>query len=97
MTVSQISTIPHKYKKFRSILDLSFSLWLTPQGSVSSVKENINNTAAGCAINQIGHVLLRLIHYFSEAPECTNIFQEKWDIKDGFWKLDYKEGEEWNF
>ena len=38
-----------------------------------------------------------MIHAFAEAPDCANIFQEKWDIKDGFWRLDCKEGEEWNF
>ena len=28
---------------------------------------------------------------------CANLFQEKWDIKDGFGRLDRKEGEEWYF
>ena len=51
----------------------------------------------GGAIDQIGHVLLRLIHSFDKAPECGKIFQAKWDIKDGFWRLDSKEGEEYNF
>ena len=51
----------------------------------------------GGAIDQIGHVLLRLIHAFAEAPDCANIFQAKWDIKDGFWRLDCKEGGEFNF
>ena len=45
------------------------------------------------ATDHIGHVIMSLIHAFDEAPECANIFQEKWDIKDGFWRLDYKEGE----
>ena len=31
------------------------------------------------------------------ALDCVNIFQEKWDIKDGFWRIDCKEGDEWNF
>ena len=48
-------------------------------------------------MDQIGHVLLRLIHAFAEAPDCENIFQAKWDIKDGFWRLYLKEGEEWSF
>ena len=41
----------------------------------------------GGAIDQIGHVLLYLAHAFAEAPDCANIFQEKWDINDGFWRL----------
>ena len=41
--------------------------------------------------------LLRLIHAFAEAPDCANICPRKWDIKDGFWRIDCKDGEEWNF
>ena len=97
MKVSSIAEIPHKSKSFISILDLSFSLKLTPHGHVTSVKENSEKTAPGGAIDQIRHVLLRLIHSFAEAPDCANIFQEKWDIKDRFWRLDCTEREEWNF
>ena len=61
------------------------------------MNENSYKMAQGGPIDHIGHVLLRLIHAFTEAPEGANIFQEKWDIKDGFWRLDFKEGEEWNF
>ena len=94
MKVSPIAEIPHKSKAFRSILDFSFSFKLTPHGRVPSVNENSEKTALGGAIDQIGYVLLRLIHAFSEAPDGANIFQSKWDIKDGFWRLDFKEGEE---
>ena len=97
MKVSPIAAIPHKSKAFRSILDLSFSLKLTAHGRVSSLNKNSEKTAPGGAIDQIIHILLRLIHTFAEAPDCENIFQEKWDIKDGFLRLDYKEGEELNF
>ena len=54
------------------------------------MNENSEKTAPGGAIDQIGHVLLRLIHAFAEAPDCANIFQAKWDIKDGFGRLDFK-------
>ena len=88
MKVSPIAEIPHKSKAFRSILDLSFSIKITPHGRVPSVNENNKKTAPGGAIDQIGHVLLHLIHAFAEAPDCENIFQAKWDINDGFWRLD---------
>ena len=68
-------------------MDLSFSLKLTPHGRVPSVNNNSDMTDPGGAIEQIGHVLMRLIHTLAEAPECANIFQEKWDIKDEFWRL----------
>ena len=95
MKVSPIAAIPHKSKSFRSILDLSFSLKLTPHGRVTSVNEQSKKTSPGGAIDQIGHVLLRLIYTFTEAPDCAKIFEEKWDIKDGFLRIDCKEGEEW--
>ena len=94
MKVEPILTIPHKSKSFRSILDLSFSLKLTPHGRVTSINENSEKTAPGGVIDQIGHVLLRLIHDFSDKPDRANISQSKWNIKDGFWRLDCKEGEE---
>ena len=97
MKVSPISEIPHKSKAFRLILDLSFSLKLTPHGQVPSINDNREKTAPGGAIDKIGHFLMRLIHAFAEAPDCAKIFQAKWDIKDGFWRLYCKKGEEWNF
>ena len=86
--VSPIAEIPHKSKSFISILDLSFSLKLTPHERVPSVNENNKKTAPGGAIDQIGHVLLHLIHALAKVPDCANIFQAKWDINYGFWRLD---------
>ena len=97
MKVSPIATTPHKSKEFRSILELSFSLKLTPHGRVPSVNEEIEKTAPGGAIYQIGNVLTCLIHAFSEAPDGAKVFQEKWDIKNGFGRLDCKEGGKCNF
>ena len=53
MKFSPIVAIPHKSKSFRSILDLSFSLKLTPHGRVPSVNEKCEKTAPGGAIEQI--------------------------------------------
>lgn len=49
------------------------------------------------AIDQIGHSLKRLIYAFAETGEDEKVFMAKKDIKDGFWRLDCQEGEEWNF
>jgi hypothetical protein len=58
----------------------------------------VNNTtvktAPKGAIDQIGHVLPRIIHAFAAAEENAKIFMAKWDIKDGFWRLDCQQGEE---
>ena len=66
MKVSPIAEIPHKLNAFRSILDLLFSLKLTPRGRVPSLNENSEKTAPGGATDQIGYFLLRLIHAFAE-------------------------------
>ena len=49
------------------------------------------------AIYQLGHSLMQMIYAFSQADEDMKIFMEKWDIKDGFWRLNCALGEEWNF
>ena len=75
---------------------MSFALLLITHVHVLYVNENSKKTSLEVEMDQIGHGIMRLIHAFVEAPECANIFQAKCDIKDGFWRLDFKEGEEWN-
>ena len=84
MKVSPIAEIPNNSKAFRSILEMSFYLNLTPHGPFPSVNKNSEKMATGGTIDQIGHVLMRLIHAFKEAPDHAKIFQAKWDIKDCF-------------
>ena len=43
------------------------------------------------------HVLTSIIHAFVHANQDALILQAKWDIKDGFWQLDYEDGHKWNF
>ena len=68
-----IAAIPHKSKEFQSILDLSFESHIIPHGRVHSVNENREKTAPGGVTDHIGHVLMRLIHAFSEALEYAKI------------------------
>jgi hypothetical protein len=49
------------------------------------------------ALDQLGQALSRIIHAFAEADDNAKIFMAKWDIKDGFWRMDCEEGEEYNF
>ncbi len=62
---------------------------------------SVNNTteklAPKEAFNQIGESLSRIIHAFAEVDPTAKVFMAKWDIKDGFWRMDCEEGEEWNF
>jgi hypothetical protein len=97
LKVSPIAAIPHKSKAFRSILDLSFSLRLQCGATLPSVNDSTTKTAPNASVNQLGHALSRMIHAFAETNEDDKIFMAKWDVKDGFWRLDCQAGEEYNF
>ena len=97
LKISPIAAIPHKSKAYRSILDLSFRLRLKEGGVIMAVNDTSTKTAPRGSIDQIGHALKRIIHAFAEADDDEKIFMAKWDIKDGFWRLQCREGEEWNF
>ncbi len=97
LKISPIAAIPHKSKQFRSILDLSFHLRLKQWGVLPSVNSTTVKTAPKGAIDQLGHSLSRIIHAFAETKDDAVIFMAKWDIKDGFWRLDNGEGAEYNF
>ena len=97
LKISPVAMVPHKSRPFRAILDLSFSLRLSPTEIVPSVNSTTKKTAPQGAVSQLGHCLGRIIHAFAAADETSNIFLAKWDIKDGFWRLDCEAGEEWNF
>jgi len=97
LKISPIAAIPHKSKQFHSILDLSFNLRLKQGGNIPSVNATTIKTSPKGAINQLGHSLTRIIHAFAEAEEDACIFRAKWDVKDGFWRLDAEDGAEWNF
>jgi hypothetical protein len=42
-------------------------------------------------------LLSRIIHAFAKADDDDKFFMAKWDVKDGFWCMDCREGEQWNF
>ena len=81
----------------RAILDLSFNIRLQSGERLMAVNESSVKTAPKGAINQLGHSLQRIIHALAQADETAKVFMAKWDIKDGFWRLNCQEGEEWNF
>ena len=97
LKISPLAMIPHKSRNFRAILDLSFPVKLNNDTVGPSVNDGTTKTAPRGAISQIGHSLTRIIHAFATADPLAKIFMAKWDIKDGFWRLDCEEGQEWNF
>ena len=80
-------------------VDIGFILLATPAGRGGFVggEDTTTRTAPLGALDQMGHSLQRLIHAFAETGPEEKVFLAKWDIKDGFWRLDCKKGEEWNF
>jgi hypothetical protein len=97
LKISPIAAIPHKSKQFWSILDLWFHLRLKQGELLPPVNATTIKTAPKGAIDQLGHALRWIIHAFAEVEDDAQIFMAKWDIKDGFWRMDAEEGTEWNF
>jgi hypothetical protein len=64
---------------------------------IPSVNSTTVKTAPKGAVSQFGHSLGQIIHAFATAPENAAIFMAKFDIKDGFWRLDCESGEEYSF
>ncbi len=95
--VSPVAAIPHKSRAYWLIVDLSFALQLTDGGSLPSVNDTTTKLAPSGAIDQLGNSLKWIIHAFAEADNDVVILLEKWDIQDGFWRLNCQQGEEWNF
>ena len=96
LKISPIAMVPHSSRKWRAILDLSFMLTFD-MGAVPSVNSTSEEVAPGAALDQLGHVLPRLIAEMAETDQHTPLFLAKWDIKDGFWRLMTERGSEFNF
>ena len=78
-------------------MDLSFAIRLGSGKVIYSVNQTTKKTAPQEAMDQLGHSLMYIIHVFAEADGDTKIIMDKWDTKDGCWRLDCQEGEERNF
>ena len=88
--------IPHKSRKFRAILNLSFGLRMTTH-AVPSVNESTQKESPEGTLDQLGSVLPRLIAAVAQTAEDEVVFFAKYDIKDGFWRMSVEEGAEYNF
>ena len=79
--------IPHKYKPYICILDLSFTLF-NKGVKPTLVNDKTRNMAQPEAMDQLGLVLKRMIH--TVAKDCHHglpIKISKLDVKDGFWSM----------
>ncbi len=92
-----MAAIPHKLRAYHLILDLSFALRLEDGGLIESVSDTTKKLAPRGAIYQLGHSRKRIIQAFAKVDDNAKILMAKWDIQDGFWRLNCRKGEEWNF
>jgi hypothetical protein len=96
LKLSPLAMIPHKSRKYRAILDLSYQL-LVAGYLLPSVNEATKDCAPEEAIAQIGSVLPRIIEALARVdPSKGPVSLMKVDLTDGFWRVMAKEGEEWN-
>jgi len=99
LKLSPLAMIPHKSRKYRAILDLSFALRVNGY-HLPSVNEASEKCAPMEAMDQLGTALPRIIEALAFAPKGEDdgpIMMSKLDIKDGFWRMVCEAGQEWNF
>ena len=84
---SPLEMIPHKSRKCRAILDLSFALKVVGW-DLTSVKEKTKETAPSEAPDPVGTFMPRVIEALETALLSEDpIHFSKLDIKDGFWRM----------
>jgi len=97
LKISPLTMVPHKSRKYRAILDLSFALKIFGM-EIPSVNENTVVTAPQHSMSQMGSVLLRLIELVVRAPlDNGNMLFSKLDIKDGYWRMAVERGRHLSF
>ena len=97
MKISLLAMIPHKSRKYRAILDISFALKLAGS-DLPSVNEEKKETSPDESLDQVGTVMPRSIEAFVTAPLSEDLIHfSKLGIKDGFWRMVCAVREEWNF
>jgi hypothetical protein len=97
LKISPIAMIPHKSRKFRAILDLSFQLRLKGKKQ-QSVNSGTNKQAPQKAMAGLGNALKRIIHEMGNNYNPAFPYKfAKCDIKDGFWRMVVHPDDAYNF
>ena len=97
LKLSPVAMVPHKSRRFRTILDLSFQLRHKGQ-LLPSVNSNTTKLAPAQAMTQLGQCMKRIVATLADNinPSQPFVFA-KVDIKDGFWRLRVSNEDAWNF
>ena len=89
--------VPHKSRKYRAILDLSYQL-LVVGYLLPSVNDATKNFTPEEAISQIGSALPRIIGVLARLDVNGGVMRMmKVDLTGRFWRVMAKKSEEWNF
>ena len=98
LKVSPIAAVPHKSRKFRMILDLSYQVKINGK-KLQSVNETSDKTLAPQhAMYELGNVIPRLIWAMATSHDTTTPFLfTKVDLKDGYWRMCVNSDDAWNF
>jgi len=98
LKISPIAAIPHKSRKFRMILDLSFKLLLNGKRLESVNESSDKSHAPQHAMFELGNVIPRIIWAMAlSKDESTPFLFSKVDLKDGYWRMAVNAEDAWNF
>eukprot|EP00978_Attheya_sp_CCMP212_P032716 scaffold128989_cov79-Attheya_sp.AAC.1 len=94
LKISPLAVVPQVNRRGRVILDLSFPVHRAgAKGSRKLgpiIQESVNDTTVPLAplapVNELGKVLLRLLHFMRQVPDGESINFSKIDFSDGFWR-----------
>ena len=97
LKISPVAMIPHKSRKFRCILDLSFTLQHNNK-PIDSVNTSTHLMAPQKAMAELGSALKRIIATLADTHNLSKPWKfTKVDIKDGYWRLVVHDDDAWNF
>lgn len=99
LKISPIAAIPHKSRKFRMILDLSWAKPLPSNPELLSVNDaSDKKLAPQHSMFELGNVIPRLVHAMATTADQHTPFRfMKIDLKDGYWRMVVNETDAWNF
>ena len=97
LKISPVAMVPHKSRKFCTILDLSFSICYKG-GTIPSVNNSTIKQAPTESMVQLEQCLKRIVATLSQKYNPHHPFAfAKIDLKDGFWRMLVSNDNTWNF
>jgi hypothetical protein len=98
LKISRLAAVPHKSRKYRMILDLSFQLLVNGRRLESVNDSSDKSLAKQEAMFELGNVIPRIIWTMALSKDTTTPFMfSKVDLKDGYWCMAVNEADAWNF